>query len=222
MNARHLTIIGVAAIMTASCAAGVKVQTEVAQPTLSQYHTYFLLPGHPSGDPDLDRRLQAEITTAFARRSWVEAPSDEAEAVVVINAATAEKHTDAAFYEGWGGWGWQQFSQSGSSGPGQDHQNGSIVIDVFDARTKHAVWRGTATDVTGSRRRDDLRLTQTAIDKLFERFPTIEAGASTPERTVLVDDKDRASHSLKRPPFSSPSTALRSTAQSPGPIWRGS
>ena len=64
MNARYLTIIGVAAKMTSGCAAGIKVQTDIAQPTLSRYHTYFLLPGHPSGDVDLDRRVEAEITGA--------------------------------------------------------------------------------------------------------------------------------------------------------------
>jgi len=188
VNARYLSIIGVAAIMTSGCAAGIKVQTDIAQPTLSQYHTYFLLPGHPSCDVDLDRRVEAEVTASLARRSWIEAPSDEAEAVVVINAATTEKHTDAAFYEGWGGWGWQQFKDTQASGPVHDYKPGAIVVDIFDARTKQAVWRGTATEVTESRRRDEPRFTQAAIDKLFERFPTIEAAGDFPERTVIADE----------------------------------
>jgi Domain of unknown function (DUF4136) len=189
VNARYLTIVGVAAIMTAGCAAAVKVQTENGQPALSHYHTYFLLPGHPSDDPDLDHRVQAEVVAAFARRSWVETPSDEAEAVVVIHAATTEKHSDAAFYEGWGGWGWQQFTEAGSSAAVHDYKPGSIVIDVFDAHTKQGVWRGIATDATENRRRDDIRFTQTAIDKLFGHFPTIEATVDVPDRVVSIEDQ---------------------------------
>jgi Domain of unknown function (DUF4136) len=189
VNAKHLAIVGLVAMLTASCAPGVRIQTDRVQPTLSEYRTYFLLPGHSSGDPDLDQRVRSDVRAAFAGRGWVDAPRNEADAVVVIHAATAEKHADSAFYEGWGGWGWQQFTESRTSGPVHDYKAGSIVIDIFDARTQQAIWRGVATDAAIDIRPKDIRLTQAAIDKLFLRFPTIEAAGDGQERAVAIDGK---------------------------------
>jgi Domain of unknown function (DUF4136) len=188
VSAKHLALAGIAAMMTASCAPGVRIETDRAQPTLSEYHTYFLLPGHSSGDPDhLDQRVRSDLTAAFAGRGWVDAPRNEADAVVVIHAATAKEHADSAFYEGWGGWGWGQFTESRASGPLHEYKPGSIVIDIFDARTKQAIWRGVATDAAIDVRPKDVRLTQAAINKLFLRFPTIEATGDGQERAIAID-----------------------------------
>jgi hypothetical protein len=68
VNAKHLAIVGLVAMLTASCAPGVRIQTDRVQPTLSEYRTYFLLPGHSSGDPDLDQRVRSDVRAAFAGR----------------------------------------------------------------------------------------------------------------------------------------------------------
>jgi len=48
---------------------------------------------------------------------------------------------------------------------------GTLVVDIFGARTKRAVWHGSATDaVTGDPERDAKKIRK-AITKLLERFP---------------------------------------------------
>jgi len=60
--------------MTCGCAPTIKVQTDIMQTELLRYHTFCLLPGHPSGDVDLDQQVASEVAAALAPRSWIEAP----------------------------------------------------------------------------------------------------------------------------------------------------
>jgi hypothetical protein len=174
-------------LVTSSCAAAIRVDTDRrATPKLADYHTYFLLQGHSSGDPAVDQRIRSDLSVAFAGHGWLEVPRNEADAVVVIHAATGAAHSDAAFYEGWGGWDWRQAHEAtpGLDGP---YKVGSIVIDIFDARTKHAIWRGVATDALGDNRPREAHLTQAAVAKLFKSFPNIESTGDGQPPAVPID-----------------------------------
>jgi len=49
-----------------------------------------------------------------------------------------------------GGWGWRSFGGGGfgkSDTTEQDYKDGTLVVDLFDAKTKQLIWRGSAEDV---------------------------------------------------------------------------
>ena len=46
-----------------------------------------------------------------------------------------------------------------------------MVIDIWDARTKELVWRGTATDTVSDNPQKNEKKLKKAMEKLFKRYP---------------------------------------------------
>jgi hypothetical protein len=108
MNAKWL-VIAVCLIGSASgCAYGIRASSDYSrQVSFSNYRTFFMLKGNSSGDPAADARVATDVVAALRTKGWTEVPEGEGETAVVIHAATTSKHTDEAFYSGWGGWRWR-------------------------------------------------------------------------------------------------------------------
>src|SRR5258708_39870289 len=104
-----------------------------------------MMKGASSGDPTIDARLISSVKRAMTEKGWYDVAAGDGQAAVIVHTATDTNHTYQSFYDGWGGWHWE--------GPGdvgrfvEDYKPGTVVVTIFDARTKKAVWRGFATDV---------------------------------------------------------------------------
>jgi len=72
------------------------------------------------------------------------------------------------------GWGWDPFwgySTAGAvSGQVNTYKKGSLVIDIWDARSKRALWRGTATKVVSENPEKALKQIDAAITSIVERY----------------------------------------------------
>jgi Domain of unknown function (DUF4136) len=65
----------------------------------------------------------------------------------------------------------QQWGYFGRRWDVRQYQQGTLIIDVVDAKSKSLVWRGTATDeISGSPDGSSEKIAKT-IQKMFERFP---------------------------------------------------
>ena len=183
MSTKILGGIGIAVLCGVSSVYGAQPHTNDGRAaTLSRYHTFFILQGNSSGSAVTDQRIQADIQTALDGRGWVDVPRDEAEAVVVAHAATGTTHSYKAFYEGWGGWPWQD--SPGAAGQARDYKPGTLVVDIFDAQSKQALWSGVATGAASETPDKSGHATQGAVARMFRAFPAaqpIEDEAS-PER----------------------------------------
>jgi hypothetical protein len=88
---------------------------------------------------------------------------------VVIHAATKTKHTDEAFYGAWGGWRWGGFADT-TTFVG-DYKVGTLLVDIFDAASKQAVWHGSASDALSDGAASNASATEKAVDTMFSNFP---------------------------------------------------
>ena len=136
---------------------------KVPTPAAGRYVTFFVLPGHSSGDTSTDLRLKTAVVTALAEQGLIETSPEEAEAVVVIHMTTPGSRSREAFYQGWGGWAWRAAGARPRNGA-DTYAVGSVVVDVFDAWTKTLVWNGSAPD--GKH-----------VERMFKDFPAIDHGA---------------------------------------------
>jgi hypothetical protein len=182
MNGKHL-ISGVAvALLTMACGYSIKASTDHDRNVkVSNYSSFFIVKGNSSGNPLVDERIEADVKHALASKRWIEVPEGEGEAAVVIHAATQTKHTYETFYEGWGGWGWRGGWDS-SFGRAttfvDNYKVGTVVVDVFDANTKQAIWHGFASDALSGNAASKANATARAIDKMFNHFPLASLEAS--------------------------------------------
>jgi hypothetical protein len=174
MRRRSLAVIGFTVLSIGSCSYGASLRaSDSGGLRLSRYHTFFVLQGASSGNPVTDQRIRSDVETALNSRGWVDVSRDEAEAVVVAHAATASDRSYEAFYRGWGGWPWKD-CPGATGGTMRDYKPGTLVVDIFDAESKEALWSGVAPNAAPANPDMSGRATAQAITKMFRAFPAKE------------------------------------------------
>jgi Domain of unknown function (DUF4136) len=140
----------------------------------SKYKTFmWIKPPHVRLDPLMDQRLVDDINAALAAKGW-QLVTEGADVGIAAHMATRQRHTLETFYDGFGGgWGWHYWG--GGLGIATTHVDtytvGTLVVDMFDGRTKQLIWRGIATDTLSEKPDKDAEKIQKAVDKLFKTFP---------------------------------------------------
>ncbi|MBV8553317.1 MAG: DUF4136 domain-containing protein [Acidobacteriaceae bacterium] len=77
-----------------------------------------------------------------------------------------------AAWGGWGGWGGEFGGPVFSNTEERPRTMGILTIDLIDAKAKHLVWRGQATeDSIASTQKGDEKQVRKSVDKMFEHFP---------------------------------------------------
>ncbi len=156
-------------LLTAFFVYAQKVQTDYDhQYSFSQLHSFTVQFGSVWNNPLQQQRAKEDIVRELTAKGWTEAPdAASADAVVVIHGATQQEKSLDTWYSG-GGWGW---------GPGMATTTvntvnvGTMVVDVFDARTKKLVFRGTASDDISDKPEKNAKKIDKAVQKMFKDFP---------------------------------------------------
>jgi hypothetical protein len=170
VKARYLSIV-VVAFVTSACGGMINLKTDYDPATdFSKYRAIALKQGNSSGNPVMDQRVIADVAEALQAKGYRIVPDDQADAIAVVNAATREKHTYEVFYDGWPGWGWR-YGWGAPVVQEYDFTVGTLVLDIFDASTKRAVWHGSAADIVLGDPEHDAKKIKQAINKLVDRFP---------------------------------------------------
>lgn len=166
---KRLAFAATVAMMLAACASTPNVQTDF-DPTaqFSRYHTYAWTATPEFGAPLMQQRITASIDAKLGAMGWTPAPAATADVVIAAQVITREQLSIDTFNSGgWGGW--------GPPGHGSAHVRsytvGTLVLDIFDAKTKRAVWRGTASGALPKSNDKATAKTQEAIDRMFASFP---------------------------------------------------
>jgi hypothetical protein len=166
---KRTAVIAAALAFAASCASTINVRSDYnRQANFSHYRSFSIREGHSSGDPVMDQRIKADVESALRAKGLEEVRSDEGDAIVVAHAATRTEHTYETFYNGWG-WRWRWGAPEVIA---NQFDVGTIVVDMFDASTKTAVWHGYASHVLSEKPAKNDQRADEAVTKIFEKFPT--------------------------------------------------
>jgi hypothetical protein len=92
--------------------------------------------------------------------------------IVAIQITQAQKSLQG-FYSGFGGgFGFRGFGDSGSINISeQDYQEGTLIIDIYDAKTKQLLWRGSAEGTLSDKAAKNENKLDKAVAKMFKEFP---------------------------------------------------
>jgi uncharacterized protein DUF4136 len=164
-----------AALLAAATARAQDVKTDYDHGAdFSHIKTFAVKMGTAWGNPLSEKRVTAEITSSLEEKGWKLAPEDKADAIVVLHGATEKKKSLNTFYSGgYGGYGWRGWGggMGDSTTTVSEYLVGTLVTDIFDAKTKSLLWRGTATDELSDKPEKNQKKLQKAGDKLFKDFP---------------------------------------------------
>jgi hypothetical protein len=135
----------------------------------STLKTFALKVGTAWGNPISEKRVTGEIEAELIEKGWTKAEEAQANAVVILHGATQQKKDLNTFYSGYGGWRW------GGMGTAQttvsEYTVGTLVVDIFDAKSKQLVFRGTATDELSDKPEKNVKKVEKAAEKMFKNFP---------------------------------------------------
>ena len=125
-------------------------------------------------NPIGEKRVMDEITQALTEKGWTKAEPDKADALVVLHGATETQKTLNTFYSGggYGGYGWRGGTGMGTATTTEsEYIVGTLVVDIFDAKTKQLMFRGTAQDELSDKPEKNVKKLAKASDKMFKDFP---------------------------------------------------
>lgn len=164
---------GVAMVMlSASAAMGQQVSVDYDRGRDFGAYKTFMWMKEPATVNPLDRqRLIAEVNAALAARGLTLVTAD-ADLCVAAHTATQEERTLSTFYDGFGGWRWRGGGFGTATTTVSTYEIGTLVVDIFDARMKEAIWRGVSMKTLSDDPAKNARNLNKAITRLFERWPT--------------------------------------------------
>jgi hypothetical protein len=139
----------------------------------SQLHTFSVKIGTPWGNQLSEERAKEAVTKVLVQRGWQQADEASANALVVIHGATESKKSLDTFYSGgWGGYGWGGFGAPGTATTSvNEYRVGTMVVDVFAAKDKKLVFRGTAQDEISDKSEKNTKKIEKGAEKIFKNFP---------------------------------------------------
>jgi hypothetical protein len=139
----------------------------------STVKTYSIKIATPWGNDLSERRVLAEIDETIAGKGWKKVDEGKADILVALHGATQTKHSASTFYSGMGGYGYRGFA--GGMGSAQtvvsEYRVGTLVVDMFDAKSKNLVFRGTAEDELSDKADKNAKKLEKASSKMFKNFP---------------------------------------------------
>ena len=176
MQIRTLAVAAALSLVGAGAfAQDIKVDYDKAA-DFTKYKTFAIKLGTSWNNPLSEKRVLAEIQQGLTEKGWTATTDDaKADAVVVLHGATEKQKSLNTFYSGgYGGYGWRGGwggGMSSSTTTVDEYTVGTLVVDIFDAKTKALVYRGTASDEISNKPEKNAKKLAKASDKLFKDFP---------------------------------------------------
>lgn len=123
-------------------------------------------------DPLWVDRITAAIGRELTAKGWTQVASGGDIAIIAIEMA-ADRQTLDSFYDTYnGGWGWRWGSgyPEAPTTP-ETYTVGTLVIDLFDRKTKALLWRGSARRALSDSSTTTIKNFDKSVEKLFKKFP---------------------------------------------------
>jgi len=125
-------------------------------------------------DPLLVDRIKSSVNAALAAKGWTQVASGGDASIIAIE-MTQNQQTLNTFYDGFGGgWGWRRFGGGGfgeATTTTETYKVGTLVVDLFDTKTKQLVWRGTSSDTLSNNSDKNIKNLDKGVEKMFKKFP---------------------------------------------------
>jgi hypothetical protein len=127
-----------------------------------------------------EKRISDEIAQTLTEKGWTQVDANP-DALVLLHGATEKQKSLNTFYSGMGGYGGYGYRGWGGMGGGMgtattttsEYLVGTLVVDIFDAKSKALMFRGTASDEISDKPEKNVKKLDKASNKMFKDFPPV-------------------------------------------------
>jgi hypothetical protein len=161
-------------ILLAGVASAQQVKTDYDRgANFARYKTFSWQKVKTKDPLDVDR-IKNSVNAALAAKGWTQVDSGGDVSIVAME-ITRNQQTLNTFYDGFGGgWGWRRFGGGGfgeATTTTDTYKVGTVVVDLFDTKTKQLIWRGSASDTLSNNSEKNIKNLDKGVDKMFKHFP---------------------------------------------------
>jgi hypothetical protein len=139
----------------------------------AQYKTYSWETVKTKDPLDVDR-IKSAVNAALSAKGWAQIDSGGDVSIIAIE-MTRNQQTLNTFYDGFGGgWGWRRFGGAGlgeATTTTETYKIGTLVVDLYDAKAKTLIWRGSASDTLSNNSSKNIKNLDKGVEKMFKQFP---------------------------------------------------
>jgi hypothetical protein len=172
MRLRTLLLLIGATLLLAHGASAQQIRTDYDRSAnFSQYKT-FSWEKVETQDPLWVDRIKSAVGAALTAKGWTEVESGGDVSIIAME-ITHDRQTLNTFYDNFGGgWRWGGFGGFGQATTTTDtYKVGTLVVDLFDSKTKNLLWRSSASDTLSSKSEKNIENLDKGARKMFEHFP---------------------------------------------------
>lgn len=135
----------------------------------SQYKTFSFEKIQTKNSLWVDR-ITSAVSAALTAKGLTQVSSGGDISIVAIE-LTKEQQTLNTFYDNFGG-GWRWGGGFGDATTTTDtYRVGTLVVDLFDAKSKQLIWRGSESDALSDKSSKNIKNLDKGVEKLFREFP---------------------------------------------------
>ncbi|HXM93910.1 MAG TPA: DUF4136 domain-containing protein [Candidatus Dormibacteraeota bacterium] len=171
LQSRIATSIGLMLVL-ANVAFAQQVKTDYDHSAnFGQYKTYSWEKVQTK-DPLQVQRIQDAVNSTLAAKGWKLVPSGGDVEVFAIE-TTQNQQTLDTFYNGFGGgrrWGFGGGFGNATTTV-ETYKVGTLVVDLFDAKTEKLIWRSSASDTLSNKADKNTKNLNKGVTKMFKHFP---------------------------------------------------
>ncbi len=117
-------------------------------------------------------RIKAAVNSTLAAKGWTEVPAGGDVEVFAVE-TTQDQQTLDTFYNRFGGgrrWGFGGGFGNATTTV-ETYKVGTLVIDLFDAKTGKLIWRSSSSDTLSNNADKNTKNLDKSVTKMFKHFP---------------------------------------------------
>ena len=172
------TVMAVALSMLGAAASAQDVKTDYDKSAnFGAIKTFAVKIGTSWNNQISEKRITDEIAQTLTEKGWKQV-EENPDALVLLHGATEKQQSLNTFYSGMGGYGGYGYrGWGGGMGMGtattttSEYLVGTLVVDIFDAKSKALMFRGTASDEISDKPEKNIKKVEKASKKMFKDFP---------------------------------------------------
>jgi len=161
-----------ALVVAAALAGAMEVQTSYdPKADFSAYLTYSWGTTTSPGGPAAEERVREAADAWLQSRGWKKVEEGKGDVTLAVSAVVGGKADLGSFYGGWAGWSWRGWGEAADEAAAPRYEEGTLVLDAFDTKSKQLIWRGLAMDALSPKPEKDARRIGKAVAKILADFP---------------------------------------------------